>query len=188
MVTIGKFMRGELPDDSPIYGEIKNDERYRQSVDSVGIGDLTDCSFGLIKEILIDMEDDFPFEKQYNSLVKIIAEKGLKTNLMDMELLTFVQQLNYMKDGLNEIVETERQLLSDSDFDEKAERAAIGDNGKSLFDGIEVYLQLRSLANEDITKIDEIEHMKYSDCLLELYTRQQLRKFEKNYERLSKHK
>lgn len=188
MVTIGRFMRGGVPDDSPIYGEIENDERYRQSVDSIGIGDLTDCSFGLIKEILIDMEGGFPFEKQYNSLVKIIAEKGLKTNLLDMELLTFVQQLNYMKDCLNEIIETERQLLSDSDFDEKAERAAIGDDGKSLFDGIEVYLQLRSLANEDITKIDAVEHMKYSDCLLELYTRQQLRKFEKNYERLSKRK
>lgn len=188
MITIAKFIKGELPDDSPIYTDIVSKPEYQESIDSIGIGDLTDCSFGLIKEILMDMEGGFTFEKQYNSLVKIIAEKGLKTNLMDMELLTFVQQLNYMKDGLNEIIENERQLLSDSDFDEKAERAAIGDNGKSLFDGIEVYLQLRSLANEDITKIDTVEHMKYSDCLLELYTRQQLRKFEKNYERLSRHK
>lgn len=186
MITIEKFIKGELPDDSPIYTDIVSKPEYQESIDSIGIGDLTDCSFGLIKEILMDMEAGFDFSKQFTSLVKIVDERGLKIDIMDMELLSFVQELNYMKDQLSDIVENERNLLSDSDFDEKAERAAIDANGESLFKGIETYLQLRSLANEDITKIDAVEHMKYSDCLLELYTRQQLRKFEKNYERLSK--
>ena len=167
-------------------GEIAVNEEFQKSSDILNIGDITECSFGLIKEILMDMEGVWSFENQYEALRKIMLEKGNNADILSMNIVEFVQQLNYMKDCLDQIIKNEIELLSNSDFDEIAERATIGDNGKSLFEGIEVYLQLRQLANEDITKIDQIEKMKYCDCFLELYARNQLNKFESNYNRIAK--
>ena len=167
-------------------GEIAVNEEFQKSSDILNIGDITECSFGLIKEILMDMEGVWSFENQYEALRKILLEKGNNVDILSMNIVEFVQELNYMKDCLDQIIKNEIELLSNSDFDEIAERATIGDNGKSLFEGIEVYLQLRQLANEDITKIDQIEKMKYCDCFLELYARNQLNKFESNYNRIAK--
>ena len=166
--------------------EIAVKDEFKQSSDILNIGDITECSFGLVKEILMDMEGEWTFENQYEALRKILLEKQNNADLLSMNIVEFVQELNYIKDCLEQIVKNEIELLSNSEFDEIAEKAAIGDNGKSLFEGLEVYLQLRQLANEDITKIDKIEKMKYSDCFLELYARNQLNKFESNYNRLVK--
>ena len=167
-------------------GEIATKDDFKQSSDILNVGDITECSFGLVKEILMDMEGEWTFVEQYEALQKILLEKQNNADIMLMNIVEFVQELNYVKDCLEKIVQNEIELLSNSEFDEIAERAAIGDNGKSLFEGIEVYLQLRQLADGDITKIDQIEKMKYSDCFLELYARNQLSKFENNYNRLVK--
>lgn len=167
---------------------IQYGKEFQESKDSIGLGDLTQRSFGVIKEILMMMEGDFNFTEQLSALQKLIDDSKLRIRAIEMDVLQFVQELNYMKDEMKKIVDAEIELLSNAEYDEIAERAVMGNNGKSLFEGLEVYMQLRQLANEDITKIDKIEKMKYSDCLIELYTRNQLSKFQKNYERLSKRK
>lgn len=183
--TIGEYITegGEDIDFAIRFGE-----DFKVANDSIGMGDLTKCSFGLIKEILMDMENEFGFNEQISAMKKILREKHIRIQIMDMDLLQFVQQLNYMKEKLTEIVEAEIELLSNSSYDDIAEKARIGSDGKDLFEGIEVYLQLRQLANGDITKISEVEKLPYEDCLLELYTRNQLSKFEDNYARLSRKK
>lgn len=182
-MTLGQFLQNCTEGQA---GEIAVNDEFKKSSDILNIGDITECSFGLVKEILMDMEGEWTFGQQYESLQKILLEKQNNTDILSMNIVEFIQELNYVKDCLEQIVKNEIELLSNSDFDEIAERAVIGDNGKSLFEGIEVYLQLRQLANEDITKIDQIEKMKYSDCFLELYARNQLNKFESNYNRLTK--
>lgn len=182
-MNLGQFLQNCTNEQAE---EIAVNDEFKKSADILNLGDITECSFGLIKEILMDMEGEWTFENQYEALRKIMLEKANNVDLLSMNIVEFIQQLNYMKDCMNAIVKNEIELLSNSDFDEIAERAVIGDNGKSLFEGIEVYLQLRQLANDDITKIDKIEKMKYCDCFLELYTRNQLNKFESNYNKIAK--
>lgn len=182
-MTLGQFLQNCTEEQAE---EIVVNDEFKKSLDILNLGDITECSFGLVKEILMDMEGEWTFGEQYEALGKIMLEKQNNADLLSMNIVEFIQELNYMKDCMNGIVKNEIELLSNSEFDEIAERAVIGDNGKSLFEGIEVYLQLRQLADGDITKIDQIEKMKYCDCFLELYTRNQLSKFESNYNRILK--
>lgn len=184
-LTLGEFI---AKGDNDYVFAVQYGKEFKMSVDSLNIGALEDCSFGTIKDILMSMEGEFTFEDQLIAFKNILKDKKIRLDIMCLDFLQFVQELNYIKECLIRLAENEVKLLSNATYDEIADRARIGEDGKDLFQGLEVYMQLRQLVNEDITKIDEVQKMKYSDCLLELYTRNQITKFEKNYERLSRKK
>ena len=60
--------------------------------------------------------------------------------------------------------------------------------GLDRFDKYGHYLQLRELANNDITKIEAVKQIKYSAALMELMVRKDLNDYEKELMRIRQNK
>lgn len=157
---------------------IKNAIQFNEPIDTLEIGNLIYKPFGIIKDFQYFLENGLTFNKQIELMIELTGNKELiKTKLTD-----YCKACNYVTKSIEKIIDTERQVLSyQSTFEE--ESAGIG-----LFDGLGIYMQIRKLANNDVTKLEAVRNIQYCDCFTELVALKQLDEFQRRLNEIYKNK
>lgn len=134
--------------------------KYIMPKDVYNAGDFTQLQFGLIKELQQSISDGVTWSELISYITRITKKKAIA--LGKHKLIGIARFTSYIKSEIERINEIEIELLGHVATSE--ERQA----GIESFNKFGNYAQLRTLAGNDITKIKEIEKMKYTECLLEL--------------------
>lgn len=151
---------------------------FTEPVDEYGVGDLTEQSFGFIKDFQYSIEQGLSFDE----LIKTISDLSKVKDIGSEPIDKFIRFSNYLKESIRQIIEVENQLLShEPDADEEAA-------GMDRFDRLGIYLQIRSLTGGDITKHEKVKSLPYSLCLTEMYTAKQMNDYERELIRIKQNK
>lgn len=176
-ITVKKY--STLVDKSNYDFAIQYAKEFTEPEDTFKIGDVYEIPFGIIKDIQQDLEDGTLTEAgQLEYLLKIKPE--LKIDKMYLD--DFCRGLNYLYSNIVNLLETEMELLGGEVTVEEMQA------GINRFNSIGIYLQLRQLANNDITKIDDIKQLSYNKCFIELYTRKQESDFQRELQKVFNNK
>jgi len=89
---------------------------------------------------------------------------------------------NYLITSIEQIVEVENESLAYEPDPDEVEA------GMDKFNGLGVYLQIRSLTNGDIAKFDQVRKLPYSLCFTEMYTAKQMSDYQKDLMRIKQNK
>ena len=163
----------ELEDRAEYDFAIKYATIFTNQDDEYGIGDVMELSFGFVKDFQYDLETGMSFEKLVGYVEKLTKKKIGKEPLDK-----FIRFTNYLIESIKQIIEIESKTLA-YDPTEREEMAGIG-----KFEGLGVYLQIRSLTKGDLTKYEPIRNMSYSLCFTEMYTAKQISDYEKELTKL----
>lgn len=177
-IKVSEFFNLKEGQDEYIFA-IKFAEEFYKEEDTMGIGDVYELKFGLIKDIQADLEDG---DININKYIGYINSIKPELKIGDMYLDEFTRGCNYLITSITELLQNEIDTLVTLPSTEEEQA------GLDRFNGLGIYLQMRSLANNDITKIEYIKGMTYLKCYLELYTRKQENDFQKELERIYKNK
>jgi hypothetical protein len=159
---------------------ISSSPELRRCEDLISIGDLTEQSWEFIKDVQNDLESgELTIFKQFEYLRKIIGEKKMSKLYLFETIIT----CNYITEQIQEILTVENQLLGGNGPSIEEEAAGIAN-----YANLGTYLQTRTLANNDVTKIDAVNKIKYANCLLELYTRKVDSDFERELRKIYNNK
>lgn len=151
---------------------------FKEPIDEYKLGDLTELEFGTIKDLQYDIETGMTFDKLLNYIERLGKIKNIGTEPLD-KVMRFS---NYILESIKQIIEVENQILShEPDIDEE-------EAGMDRFNGLGVYLQLRSIAITFHTTPNEVRKWKYADALTEMYTAKQLSDYERDLMKIKQRK
>lgn len=160
-----------LEDKSEFDFIMKFDKKFSVSNDVFNLGEFTDLPFGMVKDIQHQASQGMTWINLCEWIAKI---KGTRIKqVAQYGMLELCQQRNYMVEEIERINLIESTALGHESEDDEI-RAGI--EGFAIFGH---YLQVRELANNDITKIDDVKKIKYSLALMELLVRKKLTDYEK---------
>lgn len=148
---------------------IKHSDYYNIPEDCLGVGDLFDKKFGDIKDLQVELQNEnyesFDLNSQISFLKKFIGcdDKFIDNCYLDQ----IIKSIKYMLESMNQLLENENITLKSNIPISYEEESA----GIDRFNDLGVYMQIRNLANNDVTKIKDVRNTSYSDCYLELYAR-----------------
>lgn len=143
-------------------------------VDHFKVGDMTERTFGLIKDLQYDMSHGMTWVKVVEYM-KIMTTKDAS-----LDLATFMQQWTYIKKEIERITEIEDMLLAYTPDDDEV-RAGI-ENLSELGS----YLQFRQIAQSLNLTIDQVKEMRYDEGFLELVTQKRLSDYERELVRIKR--
>ena len=129
-------------------------------------------SFGEIKDLMAAASDgEYSFIEQ----LMTISDYSLE-NILPRPAYEWIKTLEFISEKIVNFVEMEQTQLvpqvPGKDYSSQMEQVDF-----SFFS--EEYIQLRELANQDITKIDEIRKLPYETCFVELLYRTKQTDFER---------
>jgi hypothetical protein len=150
---------------------IKYSTDFYESVDTFKIGELTEKSFGVVKDIQYGINNNTLTWSEYFDYVNQITLVTVE-ELKATPMLKLIQFRNYLVTEVIRINELEKILLSHEATAEEQEA------NLEEFEKFGAYLQIRALTNNDITKHEQVRQIKYSLCLIELRVRQLEREYE----------
>jgi hypothetical protein len=134
---------------------------FNKPLDLFKIGDMTELNFGIIKDLQYDIENGLTWIKFLEYLEQITGIDIKK--IVNYKLTAICRVKSYIFKEMERINEIENELLSYMpDSDEQ-------NAGINEFNKFGTYGQFRKLANEDVTKLEEVKKIKYSIALMELY-------------------
>jgi len=162
-----------LPDTSEYNFAIKHGAQFHTEEDVLGIKDIHEVSFGIIKDFQTDLQGgDLTLEKQIEYIGQVLPDLDMDEQYMD----EICRTASWMLEQVIMIIETEGEMLvSEPTGDE------VDFDG---FNALGVIMQIRYLAGNDVLKYQAIRDMKYQTCFVELYARKQ----EVEYQRLINNK
>lgn len=130
---------------------------FNKPEDIFCFGDLTNQSFGFIKELQQDFNKGLTWERFFYHIKKPIDQ------LLEYGLMELCQARSYFKSEIERINKVESEILASETTEDEIR------SGIEKFSVFGPYTQLRSIAITFGKLPREIESMKYSDALLELY-------------------
>lgn len=142
------------------------------------VGNFMKLPFGFIKDQQYELSKGMPWEKLIEAF-EILTKKTIK-ELVAMPLEEIIQSRNYFINEMNKINLLESETLC-HEPDEKELKAGI-----DRFNVLGVYLQIESLAGNDVLKIEEVKKLPYETCYLWLYSQSLKAEYQKDYIRLNK--
>lgn len=179
-ITVAEYF--ELEDKSEYDFAIEFALIFQQSKDEYSINDVTDLPFGIIKDIQDEIENGkMNFVKRCYWIDKIINKKD-GSWVGKEKLIRFITGSNYLINEIEKLINTERIIFSHEPSIEEEEA------GLDRFNGLGIYLQLRKLAGNDVTKIEAVKQLPYSLCFTELFTMKQEYDFQKELNEIFKNK
>lgn len=168
----------ELEDRSEYDFAMKYAFRFKEPVDEYGLGDMTELTFGVIKDLQYDIESGMTFEKLLEYTERLGQIKAIGSEPLD-KVMRFS---NYIIESIKQIIDVENQTLShEADPDEE-------EAGMERFNGLGVYLQMRSIATTFHITPQEVREWKYADALTEMYTAKQLNDYERDLMKIKQRK
>ena len=155
---------------------------FQQSKDEYLINDVTDLSFGVIKDIQDEIENgEMNFTRRCYWISKILNKED-ESWIGKEKLIRFIIGSNYLINEIEKLINAERIVFTHEPTIEEEEA------GLDRFNGLGIYLQLRKLAGNDVTKIEAVKQLPYSLCFTELFTMKQEYDFQKELNEIYKNK
>jgi len=151
-------------------------EEFNEPIDTLGVGEIQELPFGVIKDIQ-DTDDD-SLENIF-SLCKLLIDPN-------RDILSLYQERSYILEGIKQITEVERRTLSGGAMTAREQNALIDEEGNNLFEGLGSLIQISDLAGGDVTKYDAVRETKWSTCYAELLLRSRRNKFQRNIAKQTK--
>lgn len=150
--------------------------------DVLNIGELTSCSFGFVKDLQylyaqIDIDAVVFFNKFYE-----ILESGRNIKQKDVENLSifaFYSQLFWFSSQIRKINELELNLIT-------RQSGNVNYPDGSVFEKYGSFVQMLTLANDDITKINKVRELDYSLCYSKLLYIKDVTEYEQDFRMLNK--
>ena len=144
---------------------------FTASEDTLGIGDVMQLSFGLVKDIQADLEEGIDWQSMttYLSLASRIEIKLLTGR----KFLEICKARSYLVTEIERLIELERRELSHAPTSEEI-NAGIEDLGY-----LSIYLQMRSIATTFSKSIEEIRAWTYEACFTELVASKRLYEYDR---------
>lgn len=157
---------------------IRFDKNFNKAIDFFEVGSFQNLSFQLVK----DIQHDFSFGLSWTQLIDYFSKitGRTKKELAKERILQLSQFRCFFVKELEQINLVEAIELS-HETTETEEAADL-----SRFEVYGYYPQFRELANNDITKIEEIGKMSYKECFTELSYRKRLSDYQKDLERIAR--
>ena len=149
---------------------MKNAPEVKDYFSEKDISDLEFIQVKMMQECITNRDMEGLYE-QITSLPQYSQEKLMNAMAYEV-ILTF----KYIVERISQITELEGEMLKS---------CAPGDDYTNIVEQVDFsvfpayYTQMRELADGDITRFEQIKHIKYSDCLVELIYRQKQADFEK---------
>ncbi len=135
--------------------------------------ELEDRNFGFVKSLMASFSNGD--NEEVMKLLFTLPEYDEKVFSIS-PAWKVILTIQYIGNKIAELIKIENEMLSSQVQDNKYS-GQIEQIDFSLFDT--EYIQLRELANKDITKFDEIRSLPYARCLIELIYRQKEADLEK---------
>ena len=166
----------QLSDRAEIDYILKYSRKFNLPIDVFNVGDLTKQPFGLVKDLQYDLNGGVTwmqlldyFEKLTGKPVKEISKEGV------VQIIQFKAYVFSEIERINEIVRIGLASSPDAD-EEKAgiDRFAIYGN----------YIQFVDLANDDITRIEQIKKLPYIECFMLLKLRHDRNEYQRDLMRI----
>jgi hypothetical protein len=149
-----------------------------QAKDVFGVGDFMKLPFGFIKDQQYELTKGMGWEKMLDAF-SILTKKTVK-QLVKYPLLEICQFKNYFLAEMEKINMVESETLSHSA--DKKEIAA----GIDRFNVLGAYLQIESLAGNDVLKIESVKKLPYETCYLWLYSQSLKADYQHDYIHVNK--
>lgn len=165
----------ELEDHSEYDFAIKYSYDFLKAVDIFNVGDLMKQSFGLIKDLQTDLSG-LTWEQYFDYVVKM-TKKDIK-EIVEYKLIELCQFKCYIVEEIQRITEIESKVLGHTTTAEEKNA------GIEELNELGYYLQLRSLACEDITKIDKVKELQYELCFTELVAQKRIFEYQERLYKL----
>jgi hypothetical protein len=165
-LTVSEYF--DLEDSSQYDFAMKYAFKFTDPVDEYGVGEVTELSFGFIKDFQWDLETGLTMAKLIDYVLQLTGKKTVKDEPLDK----FCRFCSYLTDGVKTILDNEQETLAYEPTDQ--EQAA----GMDRFKHLGVYLQIRSLTGGDVTRVETVRALPYSLCFTEMYTAKQLKEYE----------
>ncbi len=155
---------------------IKYSVKLKTNVDIFGFGDLTGCSFKFVKDLQSEFEDGVSWE----SFLKLITEETGETmqDIAKNGIFDLCMGINHIRQSVIEINVMESENLGHASTTN--EEAA----GIDRFNKYGSFLQYDSLTGGDITKIKQVEKIKYSICYAKLLLEKDRNEFQEAFNKL----
>jgi len=160
-------------EDEEIMFAVKHSTILNSAEDVFNVGSLTEFEFETIKDLQHEINKGATWDIIVGFMERLTGIK--KEELYKKDWTDIFKFKNYVYAQIINICNIEQQTLVGEATDLQI-RA-----GVDKFNVLGVYMQYRTLAGNDITKIAIVKKMKYTDCFLELYCQKLLSDYEKNY-------
>lgn len=163
----------ELEDKKEYDFAIKYAKELNEPKDIFGIGDFTELTFKTVKDMQYYIENGL----EWNHIFELIETTKGKTykEIGVIYIKDLCMFKSYVVEEIYRINKIESIALAHQSTSEE-ENAGIDDLAE-----LGSYLQFRSLANEDVLKIEAVGQLKYSACLLELVARKKIDEYQKAF-------
>ena len=144
-------------------------------------GSLFECSFGFVKDLqylysIPDMDAIKFFDEFFNILH---THKGVsKDTILNMSVFSFYSMLFYLSEQIKEINNKELNLVTSTN------NSFIYPDSER-FNKYNSFIQLLTLANDDITKIDAVRNIQYSIAFTYLLYKKDLQEYEQEFRTLN---
>lgn len=148
------------------------------SKDIFKLGDMTQRSFGLIKDIQYDLGQGELTWLRYLEYIQTMTGKSIK-RLALLGIVELCQSHKYFISEIQRIIEIESIALEYAP-DNKEVRAGI-----NKLDDLAIYLQIRSIAQELNMTIKQVKDMKYEEAFVELVAQSRLADYSKKYMKIN---
>jgi hypothetical protein len=142
--------------------------KFTEPVDEYKIGDVTELTFGFVKDFQFEIEQGLTMEKLVDFVLQLIKQDSIGDEPLDK----FCRFCSYLIEGIKSIIETEEIALAYEPTDQEQNA------GMDRFKDLGVYLQIRSLTGGDVTKFERVRALPYSLCFTEMFTAKQLKEYE----------
>jgi hypothetical protein len=175
-ISVSQYL--ELEDKSEFDFAMKFAFVFTEPIDEYKIGDIMEQPFGWVKDFQYEIEQGLSFAK----LIDLVSETGKIKDIGKEPLDKFMRFANYLITSIQQIVEVENESLAYEPDPDEVEA------GMDKFNGLGVYLQIRSLTGGDVTKFDQVRQLPYSLCFTEMYTAKQMSDYQKDLTRIKQNK
>jgi len=138
--------------------------------DVFSVKDLTEKSFGLVKDLQFDLAAGMDWNHIIEYIMKLTGKTYSQITIMRID--KFCQGWKYITNEVERISEIESQVLAYIATDE--ERQA----GIEKLGVLGVYMQFRSIAITLGYSIEQVKAMRYDEAFLELTTQKMLSEYE----------
>jgi hypothetical protein len=147
--------------------------KYAEAKDYYNVGDFTELSFGLIKDLQFDIQNGLQFDKYCDYFTQLTG-----IDLKDVYVIEFFGFQKYLISEIERIAEIENKSLSSEPTDEEY-RA-----GVEVFEKYKSYPQFRAIMTTFGMTLQQVRDMKYSESLMELVYQKDVNDFQKRYTKI----
>lgn len=148
--------------------------------DTFMIGDMTEKSFGIVKDLQFDMSQGMTWNQIIEYIMKFTGKDY--GQIVALPLTKFCPGWKYIQGEIERITDIEMAALSYTPTNEEKEA------GIDNLDILGVYLQIRKIALTLRYSIEQVKAMRYDEAFLELVTQKKLSEYESELSKVYKNK